>query len=143
MAATGSTSGQPQFIASTGNRSFSNTPLIENPDADRIVVPDVSLIMFLVKYLVICLFSLDKVLLAEYWLILYFLFLFLFLFFFFIIFFVGWIYIIRLHRILKDILSTCFVGSFWTNPYEMNEYGKVFELWSYSSVRRLYGQMRP
>ncbi|KAK4590085.1 hypothetical protein RGQ29_020591 [Quercus rubra] len=40
MAATGSTSGQPQFIASTGNRSFSNTPLIENPDADRIVVPD-------------------------------------------------------------------------------------------------------
>ena len=66
MAANGSTSGQPQFIASTGNRSFSNTPLIENPDADRIVVPDVSLIMFLVKYLVICLFSLDKVLLAEY-----------------------------------------------------------------------------
>ncbi|XP_030967776.1 metal transporter Nramp6-like isoform X2 [Quercus lobata] len=40
MAATGSTSGQPQFIASTGNRSFSNAPLIENPDADRIVVPD-------------------------------------------------------------------------------------------------------
>lgn len=40
MAATGSTSGQPQFIASTGNRSFSNAPLIENPDAERIVVPD-------------------------------------------------------------------------------------------------------
>ncbi|KAL4626676.1 hypothetical protein ACB092_05G114300 [Castanea dentata] len=40
MAATGSTSGQPQFIASTGNRSFSNAPLIENPDADRIAVPD-------------------------------------------------------------------------------------------------------
>ncbi|KAM4078185.1 hypothetical protein ACB094_09G017800 [Castanea mollissima] len=40
MAATGSTSGQPQFIASTGNRSFSNAPLIENTDADRIAVPD-------------------------------------------------------------------------------------------------------
>lgn len=40
MAATGSTSGQPQFIASTGNRSFSNAPLIENSDIDRIVVPD-------------------------------------------------------------------------------------------------------
>ncbi|GMY06108.1 metal transporter Nramp6-like [Fagus crenata] len=40
MAATGSTSGQPQFIASTGNRSFSNAPLIENSDIERIVVPD-------------------------------------------------------------------------------------------------------
>ncbi|XP_031273561.1 metal transporter Nramp6-like [Pistacia vera] len=35
------TSGQPQFIASTGgNRSFSNTPLIENEETDQIVVPD-------------------------------------------------------------------------------------------------------
>lgn len=31
---------QPQFIASTGNRSFSNAPLIENTDTDQIVVPD-------------------------------------------------------------------------------------------------------
>ncbi|XP_062154114.1 metal transporter Nramp1-like [Alnus glutinosa] len=34
------TSGQPQFIASTGNRSFSNAPLIENSDSNQIVVPD-------------------------------------------------------------------------------------------------------
>ena len=51
MAATGSTSRQPQFIASTGNRSFSNAPLIENSDNDRIVVPDVSLTILLVKEL--------------------------------------------------------------------------------------------
>lgn len=44
MAATGSTCEQPQFIASAGNRSCSNVPLIENSDTDRIVVPDVSLI---------------------------------------------------------------------------------------------------
>ncbi|EEF35052.1 metal transporter Nramp6 [Ricinus communis] len=32
---------QPQFIASTGNRSFSNAPLIDNPDSsDQIVIPD-------------------------------------------------------------------------------------------------------
>ncbi|XP_038993335.1 metal transporter Nramp6-like isoform X1 [Hibiscus syriacus] len=36
----GSNSGQPQFIASTGNRSFSNTPLIQNADTNQIVVPD-------------------------------------------------------------------------------------------------------
>ncbi|KAG6669586.1 metal transporter Nramp6 isoform X1 [Carya illinoinensis] len=40
MAATGTTSGQPQFIASTGSQSFSNAPLIENSDYDQIVVPD-------------------------------------------------------------------------------------------------------
>nr|XP_024931096.1 metal transporter Nramp1 isoform X3 [Ziziphus jujuba var. spinosa]XP_024931099.1 metal transporter Nramp1 isoform X3 [Ziziphus jujuba var. spinosa]XP_024931100.1 metal transporter Nramp1 isoform X3 [Ziziphus jujuba var. spinosa] len=42
MSAIGSTSAQPQFIASTGNRSFSNAPLIENSDTDanQIVVPD-------------------------------------------------------------------------------------------------------
>lgn len=40
MAARGSGSEQPQFIASTGNRSFSNAPLIENSDTDQIVVPD-------------------------------------------------------------------------------------------------------
>lgn len=40
MAATGSTCEQPQFIASVGNRSCSNAPLIENSDTDRIVVPD-------------------------------------------------------------------------------------------------------
>lgn len=34
-----SASGQPQFIASTGNRSFSNAPLIPNTE-DQIVVPD-------------------------------------------------------------------------------------------------------
>lgn len=38
MAVTGSE--QPQFISSTGNRSLSNAPLIENSDADQIVVPD-------------------------------------------------------------------------------------------------------
>jgi len=42
MAVTGSGSGQPQFISSTGNRSFSNAPLIENSDTNQIVVPDVS-----------------------------------------------------------------------------------------------------
>ncbi|KAI7986797.1 Metal transporter Nramp1 [Camellia lanceoleosa] len=31
---------QPQFIASTGNRSRSNEPLIENVESDQIVVPD-------------------------------------------------------------------------------------------------------
>ncbi|XP_014515909.1 metal transporter Nramp6 isoform X1 [Vigna radiata var. radiata] len=40
MSVTGSSSGHPQFIASTGNRSLSNAPLIENPDSDQIVVPD-------------------------------------------------------------------------------------------------------
>ncbi|KAL5176585.1 Metal transporter Nramp6 [Glycine soja] len=41
MTVTDSSSGQPQFIASTGgSRSFSNTPLIENSDTDQIVVPD-------------------------------------------------------------------------------------------------------
>ncbi|BBG99195.1 NRAMP metal ion transporter 6 [Prunus dulcis] len=40
MAATSSNSERPQFIASTGNRSFSNAPLIENTDTDQIVVPD-------------------------------------------------------------------------------------------------------
>ncbi|XP_057514829.1 metal transporter Nramp1-like [Actinidia eriantha] len=33
-------SGQPQFIASTGNRSFQNAPLIENVESDQIVVSD-------------------------------------------------------------------------------------------------------
>ncbi|KAF2321500.1 hypothetical protein GH714_000193 [Hevea brasiliensis] len=36
----GSTSVQPQFIVSTGNRSFSNAPLIDNSDTYQIVVPD-------------------------------------------------------------------------------------------------------
>ncbi|KAK8551140.1 hypothetical protein V6N13_119625 [Hibiscus sabdariffa] len=36
----GSNSGQPQFIASTGNRTYSNTPLIQNEDTNQIVVPD-------------------------------------------------------------------------------------------------------
>lgn len=40
MAVMSSNSEQPQFIASTGNRSFSNAPLIENTDTDQIVVPD-------------------------------------------------------------------------------------------------------
>ncbi|ESW07809.1 hypothetical protein PHAVU_010G160800 [Phaseolus vulgaris] len=40
MSVRGSSSGQPQFIASTGNRSLSNAPLIENSDSDQIVVPD-------------------------------------------------------------------------------------------------------
>ncbi|PON57272.1 NRAMP-like metal transporter [Parasponia andersonii] len=41
MAVTGSSSERPQFIASAGNRSFSsNAPLIENSDAQQIVVPD-------------------------------------------------------------------------------------------------------
>ncbi|ONI16428.1 hypothetical protein PRUPE_3G097800 [Prunus persica] len=40
MAVTSSNSERPQFIASTGNRSFSNAPLIENTDTDQIVVPD-------------------------------------------------------------------------------------------------------
>ncbi|KAK7325294.1 hypothetical protein VNO77_29454 [Canavalia gladiata] len=40
MAVTGSASGQPQFISSTGNRSLSNAPLIENSDTNQIIVPD-------------------------------------------------------------------------------------------------------
>ncbi|KAJ8774025.1 hypothetical protein K2173_009456 [Erythroxylum novogranatense] len=36
----GSTSGRPQFISSTGNRSFSSAPLVESSDANQIVVPD-------------------------------------------------------------------------------------------------------
>ncbi|KAM5578560.1 metal transporter Nramp6 [Rosa sericea] len=40
MAAEGSTGEQPQFIASAGNRSYSNAPLIENSDTEKIVVPD-------------------------------------------------------------------------------------------------------
>ncbi|KAI4355822.1 hypothetical protein L6164_004559 [Bauhinia variegata] len=40
MAVPGSGSGQPQFISSTGNRSFSNASLIENSDTDQIIVPD-------------------------------------------------------------------------------------------------------
>ncbi|XP_020232275.1 metal transporter Nramp6 isoform X1 [Cajanus cajan] len=40
MTITGSGSGQPQFISSTGNRSLSNAPLIENSDTNQIVVPD-------------------------------------------------------------------------------------------------------
>ncbi|KAB5573112.1 hypothetical protein DKX38_000306 [Salix brachista] len=42
LAMAGSSSVQPQFISSTGNRSFSNAPLIENSDPEQIVVPDVS-----------------------------------------------------------------------------------------------------
>ncbi|KAL2338210.1 hypothetical protein Fmac_012656 [Flemingia macrophylla] len=40
MTVTSSSSGQPQFIASTGNHSCSNAPLIENSNTDQIVVPD-------------------------------------------------------------------------------------------------------
>uniref|UniRef100_A0A6N2M8R6 Metal transporter n=1 Tax=Salix viminalis TaxID=40686 RepID=A0A6N2M8R6_SALVM len=40
VAMAGSSSVQPQFIASTGNRSFSNAPLIESSDPEQIVVPD-------------------------------------------------------------------------------------------------------
>ena len=48
MAVTGSNTEQPQFIASTGNRSFSsNAPLIENSDAHQIVVPDVSIYIYI------------------------------------------------------------------------------------------------
>ncbi|XP_021298081.1 metal transporter Nramp6-like isoform X2 [Herrania umbratica] len=36
----GSNSRQPQFIASTGNQSFSNAPLIQSADTDQIVVPE-------------------------------------------------------------------------------------------------------
>lgn len=52
MAVSDTTSGQPQFIASTGNQSFSNAPLIENSDSNQIVVPDVSLIALLVCRLI-------------------------------------------------------------------------------------------
>lgn len=41
----GSSSVQPQFISSTGNRSFSNAPLIENSDPEQIIVPDVSFLL--------------------------------------------------------------------------------------------------
>lgn len=45
LAMAGSSSVQPQFIASTGNRSFSNAPLIENSDPEQIIVPDVSFLL--------------------------------------------------------------------------------------------------
>ena len=45
-----STPVQPQFIASTGNRSLSNAPLIENPESDQIVVPDVSKIFLWMSF---------------------------------------------------------------------------------------------
>ncbi|RDY02369.1 Metal transporter Nramp6, partial [Mucuna pruriens] len=48
MSMTSSSSGQPQFIASSGNRSLSNAPLIENSDTHQIVVPDVSLLCHLI-----------------------------------------------------------------------------------------------
>lgn len=47
----GSNSRQPQFIASTGNQSFSNAPLIQSADTDQIVVPEVSLIWSLYNLL--------------------------------------------------------------------------------------------
>lgn len=41
MAASAS-AGRPQFISSSGgNRSFSNSPLIENSDSNQIIVPEV------------------------------------------------------------------------------------------------------
>lgn len=42
MALASTASAQPQFIASTGNRSFSNAPLIEDTDTEQIVVPDIT-----------------------------------------------------------------------------------------------------
>lgn len=44
MAVPSTASAQPQFIASTGNRSFSNAPLIEDTDTEQIAVPDVSFV---------------------------------------------------------------------------------------------------
>lgn len=40
MVPPGSAVTQQQFIASTGNRSLSNAPLIEETEVDQIVVPD-------------------------------------------------------------------------------------------------------
>ncbi|KAL2330881.1 hypothetical protein Fmac_018462 [Flemingia macrophylla] len=40
MTVTGSGSGQPQFISSTGNRSLSNAPLIKNSESNQIVMLD-------------------------------------------------------------------------------------------------------
>lgn len=45
MVPPGSAVTQQQFIASTGNRSLSNAPLIEETEVDQIVVPDVSIII--------------------------------------------------------------------------------------------------
>lgn len=47
MSVTGSATGQPQFMTSTGNQSFSNAPLIENSDTAQIVVPDVSFLILI------------------------------------------------------------------------------------------------
>ncbi|TQD95609.1 hypothetical protein C1H46_018757 [Malus baccata] len=50
MAVASTASAQPQFIASTGNRSFSNAPLIEDTDTEQIVVPDMTInILFMQK----------------------------------------------------------------------------------------------
>uniref|UniRef100_A0A9I9E0F6 Metal transporter Nramp6-like n=1 Tax=Cucumis melo TaxID=3656 RepID=A0A9I9E0F6_CUCME len=52
MAAGGSGSGQPQFLVRAGDDSFSHAPLIENPETDQIIVPDVSLLLRLIYNLV-------------------------------------------------------------------------------------------
>lgn len=50
MAVTGSNSQQqPQFIAITGNQSYTNEPLIENSETNLIVVPEVSFFFFFLK----------------------------------------------------------------------------------------------
>ncbi|KAJ9692974.1 hypothetical protein PVL29_011892 [Vitis rotundifolia] len=48
-----STPVQPQLIASIGNRSLSNAPLIENPESDQIVVPAVRKLEFFIAFLVL------------------------------------------------------------------------------------------
>ena len=47
MAAPGSASEQPQFLVRAGDENFSHAPLIENPENDQIIVPDVSLLVFI------------------------------------------------------------------------------------------------
>lgn len=43
---------QPQFMTSHGNSNCSNEPLIDNIEYDQIIVPDVSIFLFWLDYLV-------------------------------------------------------------------------------------------
>uniref|UniRef100_A0A9I9DTL4 Uncharacterized protein n=1 Tax=Cucumis melo TaxID=3656 RepID=A0A9I9DTL4_CUCME len=50
MAAGGSGSGQPQFLVRAGDENFSHAPLIENPETDQIIVPDLLWIILVASF---------------------------------------------------------------------------------------------
>ena len=62
MATRGSGSGHPQFLVRVGDENFSHASLIENPETDQIIVPDVSLLVFFNVLMVNpCEFSNDRI----------------------------------------------------------------------------------